>query len=535
MLRRTAQHLRDHLSVFDADFPIQKGYVARLIKNERRSTPEIVAEVQHIVQTALPDKKIHEKTLHNNVLLFKKFVTKDRNLSSEWSKLIEVFIQPFPITYRHLLVAPQPGPASPSQHPEPTSSVLPSDIPLEPDTPQTSTFTPSLAPVNLPSVSGSCELPSPKILKKDCPKCMTLRRTIMTVTQKNRCLVNQIKDLKKQLKQKDKPKQTDQKQSKIPRKRLTEIIKRKTQLADKRKAKLADLKEKYEDAEIKLKSLDLWKQSTNAFQAALTYSREEVKTLMKSNHQLTSMLQKQNMKIQSMREKHIAFQKTANSNAHEMQKLHNQLVHKLEQKVKTLEGAIVSVQEKNSNMTSVKVRFKSMTANTDKFNANLKPKNEQLKTMLDNTETANAHFKQHGHLRSIPDEAENDDAHLNSNTLLRTPGYRQGSYSPEMEIEEELLFDTTQNTDMDLSVLAEIIGLDHDYGQSEVKQKAAYDKDVEIMSIESMDGDKCYTQDVRSGGDKNKQTQLQSDQSPVLQCVQPPVLQSEQPPVLQSD
>ncbi|BFZ12651.1 hypothetical protein BsWGS_15689 [Bradybaena similaris] len=120
-----------------------------------------------------------------------------------------------------------------------------------------------------------------------------------------------------------------------------------------------------------------------------------------------------------------------------------------------------------------------------------------------------------------------------------------------MEIEEELLFDTTQNTDMDLSVLAEIIGLDHDYGQSEVKQKAAYDKDVEIMSTESMDEDKCYTQDVRSGGDKNKQTQLQSDQSPVLQsdqspvlqcvqppvlqCVQLPVLQSDQPPVLQSD
>ncbi|BFZ12650.1 hypothetical protein BsWGS_15690 [Bradybaena similaris] len=263
------------------------------------------------------------------------------------------------------------------------------------------------------------------------------------------------------------------------------------------------------------------------------------------------MMQKQNMKIQSMREKHIAFQKTANSNAHEMQKLHNQLVHKLEQKVKTLEGAIVSAQEKNSNMTLLKVRFKGVIANTDKLNANLKQKNEQLKTMLDNTEAANAHFKQHGHLRSILDEAENDDAHLNSNTLLRTPSYRQGSHSPEMEIEEELLFDTTQNTDMDLSVLAEIIGLDHDYGQSEVKQKAAYDKDVEIMSTESMDEDKCYTQDVRSGGDKNKQTQLQSDQSPVLQsdqspvlqcvqppvlqCVQLPVLQSDQPPVLQSD
>ncbi|BFZ12647.1 hypothetical protein BsWGS_15686 [Bradybaena similaris] len=220
------------------------------------------------------------------------------------------------------------------------------------------------------------------------------------------------------------------------------------------------------------------------------------------------MMQKQNMKIQSMREKHIAFQKTANSNAHEMQKLHNQLVHKLEQKVKTLEGAIVSAQEKNSNMTSLKVRFKGVIANPDKLNANLKKKNEQLKTMLDNTETANAHFKQHGHLRSILDEAENDDAHLKSNTLLRTPSYRPGSHSPEMEIEEELLFDTTQNTDMDLSVLAEIIGLDHDYGQSDVKQKAAYDKDVEIMSTESMDGDMLSTRDVRSGGDKNKQTQL---------------------------
>ncbi|BFZ12654.1 hypothetical protein BsWGS_15693 [Bradybaena similaris] len=248
------------------------------------------------------------------------------------------------------------------------------------------------------------------------------------------------------------------------------------------------------------------------------------------------MMQKQNMKIQSMREKHIAFQKTANSDAHEMQKLHNQLVHKLEQKVKTLERTIVSAHEKNSNMTSLKVRFKSMIANPDKLNGNLKPKNEQLKNMLDNTETANAHFKQHGHLRNILDETENDDAHLKSNTLLRTPGYRQGSHSPEMEIEEKLLFDTTQNTDVDFSVLDEIISLDHDYdGQSEIKQKAAYDKDVEIMSTESMDEDKCSTQDVRSGGDKNKQTQLQSDRPPVLQSDQPPVLQSDQPPVLQSD
>ncbi|BFZ12655.1 hypothetical protein BsWGS_15694 [Bradybaena similaris] len=203
-------------------------------------------------------------------------------------------------------------------------------------------------------------------------------------------------------------------------------------------------------------------------------------------------------------------------------------------------------------MTSLKVRFKSMIANPDKLNGNLKPKNEQLKNMLDNTETANAHFKQHGHLRNILDETENDDAHLKSNTLLRTPSYRQGSHSPEMEIEEKLLFDTTQNTDMDFSVLAEIISLDHDYdGRAEVKQKAAYDEDVGIMSTESMDGDMCSTQDVRFGGDKNKETQLQSDQPPVLhsdqtpvlqsdqplvfQFDQPPVFQSEQPPVLQSD
>ncbi|BFZ10616.1 hypothetical protein BsWGS_13655 [Bradybaena similaris] len=548
MVKRTAQHLRDHLLVFEPDFPVQKGFVARLLKNDGLSTSDVVAALKGIVHTALPDKQVNEVTLRRKVDAYKQFINKKHNLSREWPKLIELFLQPFPITFVHLVAtSSQPGHTPPSQHPEPTFDVLPSEKPIEPDTSQTST----LAPVNLPSVSGSYESLSPKILKKDCRKCATLRRTVLNVTLKNRHLLNDIKQLKKQLKQKDKPKQTDQKQSKIPRKRLTEMIKRKTQLADKRKAKLADLKEKYEDAEIKLKSLDLWKQSTNAFQAALTYSREEVKTLTKSNHQLKSMLQKQNMKIQSMREKHIAFQKTANSDAHEMQKLHNQLVHKLEQKVKTLERAIVSFQEKNSNMTSVKVRFKSIIANTDKLNATLKQKNEQLKTMLDNTETANAHFKQHGHLRNIPDETENDDAHLKSNILLRIPGYRQGSHSPEMEIEEELLFDTTQNTDMDLSVLAEIIGLDHDYGQSEVKQKATYDEDVGIMSTESMDGDMCSTQDVRSGGDRNKQTQLQSDQPPVLhsdqspvlpsdqplvfQFHQPPVFQSEQPPVLQSD
>ncbi|BFZ10623.1 hypothetical protein BsWGS_13661 [Bradybaena similaris] len=64
--------------------------------------------------------------------------------------------------------------------------------------------------------------------------------------------------------------------------------------------------------------------------------------------------------------------------------------------------------------------------------------NEQLKSRLERSENANVNFKRmHEQLTSLLEAADNDDEHLE--------WYRQGSHSPEMEIQEISPWKTADN------------------------------------------------------------------------------------------
>lgn len=97
---RTAKHFKDHLSVFEPGYPIQKGYIGRLLHNDGRTISDVVSEIQAIVQAAQPDMNLHEGCLHSQVCAFNKLIKhKQLNLTAEWPSLIELFLQPFPIVF----------------------------------------------------------------------------------------------------------------------------------------------------------------------------------------------------------------------------------------------------------------------------------------------------------------------------------------------------------------------------------------------------------------------------------------------------
>lgn len=79
MAKKNTNHLRSHQSLFKPGYPIQKGYIARLLLNDGRAGPDVIAEVQAIVQTTVPETDIHKGSLRSNVYTLKRLIEGQKN------------------------------------------------------------------------------------------------------------------------------------------------------------------------------------------------------------------------------------------------------------------------------------------------------------------------------------------------------------------------------------------------------------------------------------------------------------------------
>ncbi|BFZ26014.1 hypothetical protein BsWGS_29053 [Bradybaena similaris] len=194
MAYRNVDHLRSHLSVFEPTYPIQKGYIARLLLDH--TIKEVTTAVKAIVEMAEPNKILNEGSLKVNLSRFKKFFKyKKNNLTRDWQSIIKLFLEHFPITFRSLPssaniipITPTSSSSSVSNFPELTCTpISETQNPIDTTPPQMQILQTFVA-----SDSESCGLSSPKKLKDDCTSCVSKEQT-------NLQLMEEIKELQKQL------------------------------------------------------------------------------------------------------------------------------------------------------------------------------------------------------------------------------------------------------------------------------------------------------------------------------------------------
>ncbi|BFZ26015.1 hypothetical protein BsWGS_29054 [Bradybaena similaris] len=347
MAYRNAGHLRSHLSVFEPTYPIQKGYIARLLLDH--TITEVTTAIKAIVETAEPDKILNEGTLMGNLSRFKKFFkNKKSNLTREWQSLIKLFLEHFPITFRSLPSLPASANIIPITPTSSSSSV--SNFPELTCTPisetqnSTDTTPPQMQILQtfVASDSESCGLSSPNKLKVDCASCVSKEQT-------NLQLMEEIKELQQQL---NEVRTTVGAGCSL--KRLNEKLKRKNESIRLWKSKYAVVKKECKNTKRRKESLNVSQQQIETLERHMDELQEEKQNLSVVIEQQRRLHEKLEEDYVSLKCKYVKLHRESNSVKNAMHVTVKDLIYKnaqLEHQVVMLTHCRDVVSQKNDENT----------------------------------------------------------------------------------------------------------------------------------------------------------------------------------------
>lgn len=291
MTNKTPGDLRHHLFLFEPEYPIRKGYVAKLFLYLTHD--EVFQEIKTVVQTAEPTKDLNQENLSENLHRFKEIF--EHKLSTcEWPSLIRFFLEPFPIAFSnfpilldHLQPLQRSDPAH-SNSPEKLEPLCPPPTPVaQSEAPETS-FTPpeeASTPVNSFFTSPFPRLPFPGMLETDC-------ETYAVRQQENTFVFGESSQLNKQLDVLNRPIYERDERWKSSLRKVQERLKKKAKAAYMWKGKYATLKKTTRTVRRKWKMLQILEEKVSVLEDELCKAQAEIERLNETIRQLKSKLQK---------------------------------------------------------------------------------------------------------------------------------------------------------------------------------------------------------------------------------------------------
>ncbi|BFZ02167.1 hypothetical protein BsWGS_05206 [Bradybaena similaris] len=291
MTNKTTMDLRHHLFLFEPEYPIRKGYVARLFLYLTHA--EVFQEVKTVVQTAEPTKDLNQENLFENLHRFKEIF--EHKLSTcEWPSLIRFFLEPFPIAFSnfpilldHLQPILRSDPAH-SNSPENPEPLCPPPTPVAQSEASETSFTPpgeASTPVNLFFTSQFPRLPLPGMYETDC-------ETYAVRQQENSVELGESSQLNTQLDVLNRPVYESEERWKSSLRKVQGLLKKKAKSAYMWKGKYATLKKTTRTVRRKWKMLQILEEKISVLEDELCKAQAEIERLNEIIKQLKSKLQK---------------------------------------------------------------------------------------------------------------------------------------------------------------------------------------------------------------------------------------------------